>query len=134
MEPNFRKMLRAKIHRATVTHADLHYEGSITIPSELLEAADLLEHESVHVWNVTNGARFETYTVKGEAQSGTICINGAAAHHANPGDIVIIAAFGFIEERAARRHTPRVVFVDGDNQIKELRAEVPGPDRPVLSV
>jgi aspartate 1-decarboxylase len=122
-----RKMLRAKIHRARVTEANVDYEGSVTIDRTLLEAVDLLPGEAVAVWNVTNGERFETYAVAGPPRSGVICVNGAAAHKARPGDLVIIAAFAWMDEAAARRHEPKVVFVDGRNRIRETRAEVPGP-------
>jgi aspartate 1-decarboxylase len=124
-----RKMLRAKIHRATVTQADLHYEGSITLDRRLMEATDLLPNEAVSVWNVTNGNRFETYAVEGPADSGVVCVNGAAAHLVRPGDLVIIAAFTWLAEEAARAHRPRVVFVDEANRVREERAEVPGPMR-----
>ena len=124
-----RKMLRAKIHRATVTQADVDYEGSITIDRRLMEATDLLPNEAVSVWNVTNGSRFETYAVEGPPDSGVICVNGAAAHLVRPGDLVIIAAFTWLEEEAARAHQPRVVFVDERNRIRDRRAEVPGPMR-----
>jgi aspartate 1-decarboxylase len=123
-------MMRAKIHRATVTQADLDYEGSISIDRTLMDATDLLPNEAVCVWNVTNGNRFETYVVEGERNSGCICVNGAAAHLVNPGDLVIIAAFTWLPEEAARKHEPKVVFVDGDNRIREKRAEVPGPRMP----
>lgn len=122
-----RKVLRCKIHRATVTHADLHYEGSITLAPELLAAAGLVEFEAVNIWNVTSGTRFETYTILGEPGSKEICINGAAAHLVSPGDIVIIAAFQFLPESKLPGYHPTVVFVDEENQVKELRAEVPGP-------
>jgi aspartate 1-decarboxylase len=122
-----RKMMRAKIHRATVTQADVHYEGSITIDRRLMDATDLLPNEAVCVWNVTNGNRFETYVVEGPADSGVICVNGAAAHLVLPGDLVIIAAFTWMDEDAARRHEPKVVFVDERNRMREKRAEVPGP-------
>ncbi len=124
-----RKMMRAKIHRATVTQADVDYEGSITIDRRLLDATDLLPNEAVCVWNVTNGNRFETYAVEGEYDSGVICVNGAAAHLVNPGDLVIIAAFTWLEEAAARKHAPKVVFVDEHNRIREQRGELPGPRR-----
>ena len=120
-----RKMMRAKIHRATVTEANVDYEGSITIDRRLMDATDLLPNEAVCVWNVTNGNRFETYTVEGEPDSGVICVNGAAAHLVRPGDLVIIAAFTWMEEEAARAHEPKVVFVDEANRIREKRAEVP---------
>jgi len=120
-----RKMLRAKIHRATVTEANVDYEGSITIDRCLMQATDLLPNEAVCVWNVTSGNRFETYAVEGAPESGTICVNGAAAHLVRPGDLVIIAAFTWLEEEAARVHEPKVVFVDERNRIRERRAEVP---------
>ena len=122
-----RKMMRAKIHRATVTQADVDYEGSITIDRNLLDATDLLPNEAVCVWNVTNGNRFETYAVEGPAGSGVICVNGAAAHLVDPGDLVIIAAFAWMSEEAARVHEPKVVFVDEQNRTREKRSETPGP-------
>ncbi len=112
-----RKMLRGKIHRATITEANLHYQGSITIDADLMEAADLIEYEQVEVWNITNGNRFSTYTMLGERGSGTICINGAAAHKATTGDMVIIGNFGWMSEDEAQRHKPRVVLVDEANRI-----------------
>jgi len=122
-----RKMLRGKIHRATITEANLHYQGSITIDADLMEAANLIEYEQVEVWNITNGNRFSTYTILGERGSGTICINGAAAHKAKAGDMVIIANFGWMSEDEARRHKPRVVLVDEANRIVE--AEEPFKER-----
>jgi aspartate 1-decarboxylase len=122
-----RKMMRAKIHRATVTKADVDYEGSITIDRALMDETDLLPNEAVQVWNVTNGNRFETYVVEGERDAGVICVNGAAAHLVRPGDLVIIAAFSWLEEDEARRHEPKVVFVDEHNRIRAKRPEVPGP-------
>jgi aspartate 1-decarboxylase len=124
-----RKMMRAKIHRATVTQADVDYEGSITIDRTLMDATHLLPNEAVCVWNVTNGNRFETYVVEGERDSGCICVNGAAAHLVSPGDLVIIAAFTWLPEKKARRHEPKVVFVDEHNRIRAKRKEVPGPLR-----
>jgi aspartate 1-decarboxylase len=118
-----REVLRAKIHRATVTQADLDYEGSITIPPDLMEAADMIEFEKVAIWNVTRGTRFETYTFLGKPGSRDICINGAAAHLAQPGDLVIIAAFTTMREKKARKWQPLVVFVDEQNRIKEIRSE-----------
>jgi len=125
-----RKMMRAKIHRATVTQADVDYEGSITIDRTLMDATDLLPNEAVCVWNVTTGTRFETYAVEGPYDSGVICVNGAAAHLVSPGDLVIIAAFTWLEEEKARQHEPKVVFVDEQNRIREKRAEVAGPRLP----
>jgi aspartate 1-decarboxylase len=124
-----RKMLRAKIHRATDTQANVDYEGSITIDRRLMDATDLLPNEAVWVWNVTNGNRFETYAVEGPPDSGVICVNGAAAHLVSPGDLVIIAAYTWLDEAVARVHQPRVVFVDERNRMREKRPEVPGPAR-----
>jgi aspartate 1-decarboxylase len=129
-----RKVLRCKIHRATITGADLNYEGSITLAPELLEAAGLAEYEAVNIWNVTSGTRFETYTIKGEPGSSDICVNGAAAHLVTPGDIIIIAAFQMIAESKLPGYEPTVVFVDGQNRIKELRPEVAGPKMPPSAV
>jgi aspartate 1-decarboxylase len=126
-----RKMLRAKIHRATVTQADVDYEGSVTIDRNLLDATDLLPNEAVCIWDVTNGNRLETYAVEGERGSGVICVNGAAAHLIRPGDLVIIAAYTWLDEAEARAHVPKVVFVDEHNRIKEERSEVPGPLRAI---
>ncbi len=114
-----RKLLRGKIHRATVTDANLNYEGSITVDKALMEAMDLLEFESVHVWNVNNGERFETYVLEGERNSGVICVNGAAARKVAPGDLVIIGAFTWLDEESARRHQPKIVMVDEKNRVKE---------------
>jgi aspartate 1-decarboxylase len=118
-----RKLLRGKIHRATVTGADLHYEGSVTIDRDLMDACDLVDHEAVHVWNVTNGDRFETYAIPGERGSGVVCVNGAAAHKVAKGDLVIIAAFSWMTEKEARTWKPHVVFVDENNRAVELREE-----------
>ena len=122
-----RRMFASKIHRATVTGADVDYEGSVTIDQDLLDAAGILEWEEVHVWDVTNGARLATYAISGERGSGDVCINGAAAHLVRPGDLVILATFADMDDAAARSHTPTVVFVDDHNRVKELRAEVAGP-------
>lgn len=124
-----RKMLRAKIHRATVTDANVDYEGSVTIDRALMDRIDLLPGEAVAIWNVTNGERLETYAVAGPPDSGVICVNGAAAHKVRPGDLVIIAAYTWMEEAAARRHEPKVVFVDANNREKEFRPEIAGPAR-----
>ena len=121
-----RTMLRGKIHRATVTGADLHYEGSVTIDVELLERADIIPYQQVDIWNVTNGERFQTYALAGRRGSGVVCINGAAAHKARAGDLVIIASFSVMTEEEARAWTPRCVFVDGQNRPVELRAEHAG--------
>jgi aspartate 1-decarboxylase len=122
-----RIMFKSKIHRATVTHADLHYEGSVTVDVDLLEQADILPNEWVAIWNVTNGNRIETYALEGERGSGVICINGAAAHRFSPGDLVIIASRCTVDAEAARTHRPTVVLVDADNRPKGAVTEVPGP-------
>ncbi|HEV3079308.1 MAG TPA: aspartate 1-decarboxylase, partial [Gemmataceae bacterium] len=119
---------KSKIHRATVTHADVNYEGSVTVDADLLRAADILPHEEVHVWNVTRGSRLRTYAIEGPAGSGVVCINGAAAHLAHPGDLVILATFTELDDVAARHHRPIVVLVDEKNHIRDAKAkEVPGP-------
>ncbi len=112
-----RSVLKSKIHRATVTDADLHYEGSVTIDENLLKAANLLPNEHVHIWDVTNGNRFETYTLKGPKGMGTICINGAAAHLAKKGDIIIITSFAFLDEKELKKHKPQIVLVDSNNKM-----------------
>ncbi len=113
-----RSLLKSKIHRATVTDADLHYEGSISIDEDLMKASNLCENEHVHVWDVSNGNRFETYAIKAPAGSGTICINGAAAHLAKKDDLVIITSFALIAENEISKFTPQVVLVDQKNKIK----------------
>ncbi len=112
-----RTMLKSKIHRATVTDCDLHYVGSITIDPDLLEAADVLEHEQVHVVDVDNGARFETYTISGERGSGEICINGAAARLVHTGDTIIVISYAEYAEEELDSYEPRVVHVNRDNEI-----------------
>ncbi len=112
-----RQMLRGKIHRVTVTEADLDYVGSLTVDADLLRAADILPYELVLVVNLTNGARLETYAIEGAAGSGVVCANGAAAHHFQPGDLAIIMAFQHLEDAEARAVHPRVVFVDAHNRI-----------------
>ena len=115
-----RTMMKSKIHRATVTQADLHYVGSVTVDEDLLDAADLLPGELVHIVDVTNGARLETYTIAGERGSGVIGINGAAAHLVHPGDIVILIGYGQMETAEARTYEPHVGFVDAGNRIVTL--------------
>ncbi len=115
-----RKMLRGKIHRATVTGADLHYEGSATIDRDLMDAAGLIENEAIHVWNIDNGERFETYAIEGQRGSGVICLNGAAAHKVEAGHLVIIAAFGWMKDEEAESWKPNVVFVDEKNRQVDL--------------
>ena len=112
-----RTMMKSKIHRATVTQADLHYVGSVTVDEDLLDAADLLAGELVHIVDVTNGARLETYTIAGERGSGVLGINGAAARLVHPGDIVILIGYGQMDTAEAKELKPHVVFVDADNRI-----------------
>lgn len=115
-----RTMLKSKIHRATVTEADLHYVGSVTVDEDLMEAADLLEGEQVTIVDIDNGARLVTYVITGRRGSGVIGINGAAAHLIHPGDLVILIAYGTVEDAEARTYRPRVVFVDADNRQIDL--------------
>jgi aspartate 1-decarboxylase len=124
-----RSMLKSKIHRARVTHADVDYEGSVTLDENLLKIADILPYEEVHVWNVTSGTRFRTYAMVGKAGSGIVCINGAAAHLAKPGDLVIIATYTMLDDSSARRFKPRIVLLDENNRPREVEEEVPGPQR-----
>ena len=112
-----RKLLKSKIHRATVTGSDLHYEGSIAIDPALLAAADIQAFEAVHVWNVTNGSRLQTYAIPGEPNSGQVMLNGAAARLAAAGDLVIIASFSWLTEAEATYFTPKLVFVDACTRI-----------------
>ena len=121
-----RKMLKSKIHRATVTGADLHYEGSITIDKDLMEAADIIPYEAVCVWDVNNGSRFETYAIEGERGSGVVCVNGAAARLVAPNDLVIIASFVSMDNAEALAHEPKLVFVDDRNMILPTRMEKAG--------
>jgi aspartate 1-decarboxylase len=123
-------MLHSKIHRATVTGADLDYEGSVSIDTDLLEAADIVSGQQVHIWNITRGSRIVTYALPGESGSGTICINGAAAHQNSPGDVVIIASWVELEESKVQHHQPRVVRVDSSNRITGTEQEIPGPSKP----
>ncbi len=124
-------LFKAKIHRATVTHADLDYEGSVTISGELMDAAGILEHEQVHIWNVTQGTRLVTYALRGDDHSGIICINGAAAHLNQPGDKVILATFAEVDAAEAKAWKPTVVFVDDANRAVGEGAEIAGPQRRV---
>lgn len=124
-----RTLLKSKIHRATVTGADLAYEGSITLDPVLLEAADVLVHERVEIYNITNGNRFATYAIPGEPGEGEVVLNGAAAHLVEPGDLVIICSYATYDEAEAREHRPELVFVDADNRI--ARREAPESALPV---
>jgi aspartate 1-decarboxylase len=117
----YRKLLKSKIHRATVTRSDLNYEGSVAVDTSLLEAADIQPCEAVHVWNVTNGSRLQTYAIPAASGSGEICLNGAAARLAQAGDVVIIASFAWLDEREVATAKPRLVFVGATNQNAETR-------------
>ena len=118
----FRTMMKSKIHRAVVTEADINYVGSITVDADLMKAADLLEHEKVHVVDVDNGARLETYVIAGEPGSGTICLNGAAARLVHKGDKVIIISYALLPEDEARSMQPTIVFVDERNRVAGIGA------------
>lgn len=121
-------VFKSKIHRATVTHADLEYEGSVTVDSDLLDAAEILPYEAIHIWNVTRGSRLMTYALPGPRGSGAICVNGAAAHLNKPGDLVILATFAEMTREEARKHRPVVVRVDAENrQTDDVSEELPGP-------
>lgn len=119
-----RTMFKSKIHRATVTEANLNYVGSITIDEALLKAADIMEYEQVAVVNINNGARFETYTIAGPAGSGIVCLNGAAARLAQPGDLVIIITYAQMNAEDLKNHKPTVLLVDAANQIVPMPAPV----------
>ncbi|MGI8761964.1 MAG: aspartate 1-decarboxylase [Jatrophihabitantaceae bacterium] len=123
----YRTMFKSKIHRATVTQAELHYVGSITIDAELMDAADLLPGEQVALVDVTNGARLETYVIEGDRGSGVIGINGAAAHLVHPGDLVIVISYATMSDAEAKAYLPKVVFVDGDNRVAHLGADLAHP-------
>ena len=115
-----RTVMNSKIHRATVTEADINYIGSITIDEELIEAANISEWEKIEVLNITNGSRLETYVILGEKGSGEICINGAAAHLVNPGDLVILVTYKVIEEEKISDHLPTIIHVNGRNEIIDI--------------
>lgn len=120
-----RTMLKSKIHRATVTGADLDYYGSVTVDPLLMEAADLLDYERVEIYNITNGERFATYAIPGEPGAGDIQLNGAAAHKVSVGDLVILCTYAEYDAAELAGHEPVLVFVDGDNRITEIRGTVP---------
>jgi aspartate 1-decarboxylase len=122
-------MLKSKIHRATITGADLEYEGSITIDRDLMDAADILSYEKVAIWDVTNGNRLETYAIEGKRGSGVICLNGAAARLVAPKDVIIIASFINLDNEAAMKHEPKLVFVDEKNRMLPTRSEEAGQAR-----
>ena len=118
-------MLKAKIHRATVTHAELHYEGSCAIDGELLDISGIREYEQIHIFNVNNGQRFVTYAIRADEGSGIVSINGAAAHRAAPGDIIIICAFAQLSEAEAVQFKPMLVYVDRDNHLSHTKNAIP---------
>jgi aspartate 1-decarboxylase len=118
-------MLKAKIHRATVTHAELHYEGSCAIDGRLLDLAGIREYEQIHLYNINNGERFSTYAIRAAEGSGIISINGAAAHRAQPGDLVIICAYVTLDEAEAARLQPTLVYVDQDNRLTHTNRSIP---------
>ncbi|MFM2057435.1 MAG: hypothetical protein RLY71_1820 [Pseudomonadota bacterium] len=123
----FRTLLKSKIHRATVTHCELHYEGSCGIDEDLLDAANLCENEQIHIWNINNGERFVTYAIKAPRGSGIFSLNGSAARRAAVGDLIIIAAFGQVHDDQVKAHVPKLVFMDEQNFMKELRSEAQNP-------
>ena len=116
-----REMLRAKIHRITVTERDIHYEGSLTLDSDLMDAAGMVPFERIDVYNVNNGQRFSTYVIQGEKGSGACCVNGAAARLAEPGDLLIVASYAHVEYAEIKTHQPVIIVVDSRNRIKEMK-------------
>jgi len=120
-----RMMLKSKLHRAHVTHAELHYEGSCAIDDDLLDAADINEYQQIDIYNVTNGERFTTYAIRAQRGSGVISVNGAAAHKANPGDILIIATYAMYNEIELQKFHPQLVYVDEQNRIIDSRDQIP---------
>jgi aspartate 1-decarboxylase len=124
-------MLKSKIHRATVTDADLHYVGSMTLDPLLMEAVDFMVHEKVEIYNVTNGERFSTYVIEGERGAGQVVLNGAAAHKAGRGDLVIICSYAEYEAKELEEHKPTVVFVDHNNQVIETHRAVLAREEPL---
>ena len=120
-----RTMLKSKLHRVNVTHSELDYEGSCAIDEALLEAGNIREYEQISIYNVSNGERFSTYAIRAERHSGIISINGAAAHKASPGDIIIIASYAVYHEIELEKYSPQLVYVDGDNRIQSQRNAIP---------
>ncbi len=118
-------MFKSKIHRATVTHAELHYEGSIAIDGDLLDASNIREYEQIHAWNVNSGQRFVTYALRAEEGSGIISVNGSAARSAQVGDIIIIAAFAQLDEAELENFQPTCVYVDADNRVHHTNRSIP---------
>jgi len=129
----FLTLCKSKLHRATVTQAELHYEGSITVAADLLAAADILPFERVQVVDIANGARFDTYAIAGPAGSGTVCVNGAAARLVQVGDPVIVISYAQMTPDEARRHRPTIVLLNGDNSVRETLTADPGTPIGVLS-
>ena len=119
-----RTMLKAKLHRVHVTHSELHYEGSCAIDEDLLDAADIREYQQIDIYNITNGERFTTYAIRAQRGSGVISVNGAAAHKANPGDILIIATYAMYSEIELQKFKPSLVYVDGRNCMVDQRNEI----------
>ena len=120
-----RVMLKSKLHRVHVTHAELHYEGSCAIDDDLLDAADIKEYQQIEIYNVTNGERFTTYAIRGQRGSGVISVNGAAAHKANPGDILIIVTYATYTEMELQQYHPQLIYVDEQNRILDRRDQIP---------
>ncbi len=118
-------MLKCKLHRVTVTHSELDYEGSCAIDTELMTAAGILEYEQIEIYNITNGERFSTYAIKAETGSNIISVNGAAAHKANPDDLIIIAAYGSYNEQELKSYKPTLVYVDSQNKITHTNTQIP---------
>ena len=121
----YRTLLKSKLHRARVTHAELDYEGSLAVDEQLLEATGIAEFEQIHVYNVTNGERFVTYAICAQPGSGIVSVNGAAAHKASPGDIVIVCAYAGLTEQEIAAHKPMLVYVDERNRITHSRDHIP---------
>ena len=120
-----RAMLKSKLHRVHVTHSELHYEGSCAIDDDLLDAADIKEHQQIDLYNVTNGERFTTYAIRAQRGSGVISVNGAAAHKANPGDVLIIASYALYSELELQKYHPQLVYVDEHNRVIGQRDQIP---------
>ena len=120
-----RTMLQSKLHRVHVTHAELHYEGSCAIDDDLMDAADIREYQQIDIYNVSNGERFTTYAIRAQRGSGVISVNGAAAHKANPGDILIIAVYATYSELELQKYHPKLVYVDERNRIISRRDNIP---------
>ena len=120
-----RTMLKSKLHRVTATHSELHYEGSCAIDLNLLEAADIIEHEQIDIWNINNGERFTTYAIRAERGSGIISVNGSAARRAAPGDLLIIASFALYEDAELAAQKPKLVYVDAQNRINRQGDSIP---------